>query len=839
VKYKLLIPIAIAFFIAITTPFTSAFVEQGLISYWKFDDAPGTTALDSVSNNTIILATNNSVIGKIGRAFNNTGVNGGQSIYNISITGNQSRSIQAWTYLNNWPGSGMIAGYGKFSLYNLSFLAARVSGFNQFGFWNYANDLWIGNSTNLYYTGQWYHLIVTFNGTTYSLYVNGVLIESKVYSSLNTPASPFRLCYSDSVSITDAALDEVALWDRQLTSSEVTTLYNSGAGYNMSAPKKVTLTAKDFYTNTTITNFSISIINNQDAANYSTTNGTIYFTTENTTTNITIYDAKNNYGNYFNQTQVSMTLTTNISLYPYQAEIKFNNSEKISNSNTTSGTYYLDGKLMSTTNYTTAGTYALGFNSTNHYNETQTVSIPALFNGTLTIYNLTSEIINIMVRDANNSNNLTNITGYITNNNGWTETFSSGNSNLSTIKAIPGNYTIFASVPNYSISFSNYQNTSISTPLTTTQINFSLYPANTLYIYILDETTGLKITGINMTIILTNNVSDNYYYTTTGEKYITGLSDSDYIIKIQGGNYSLKAYTITVANSSLSFLYAYLSLNYQYFLLNIQDIYSSNSLVGATVSMYRMVNASWSLIDTRTSDITGRVQLSYIPLAQYKFIVIYPEYDTKLFYLDPVIFTTYDVKMQPSTVYSGASDYQGISIFFNPKEFYTNKTNNFTWDIISANGILTGYNLTIAWPGNYSTRSGNNANGEEFNINFNITSASANNPYLNLTYCYDTTISTTKCFSEQYFITITYSNTSMLSNNDNTYGLGLIERVSIGVFITIIVAGFISMVAGIASGAVIGLLALGYFSYIGFIPLWLILPSILVTLFLLFRRGGE
>ena len=91
-----------------------------------------------------------------------------------------------------------------------------------------------GTNYDIIYAGlvpnDWNHFVMTLSGTEFTLYHNGVMVNSIVstgsftsttealsigYTPFNSP--DFRL---------DGKLDDVALWSKSLSSSEVTTLYN-------------------------------------------------------------------------------------------------------------------------------------------------------------------------------------------------------------------------------------------------------------------------------------------------------------------------------------------------------------------------------------------------------------------------------------------------------------------------------------------------------------------------------------------------------------------------------------------------------------------------------------
>jgi hypothetical protein len=85
--------------------------------------------------------------------------------------------------------------------------------------------------------GTWYYIVIVWNAGTKTIYVNGVQDATQSYSgSVNSSASPYfniGSCYNNTAAPIAGDLDEVGIWNRALTQSEITTLYNGGAGQTM------------------------------------------------------------------------------------------------------------------------------------------------------------------------------------------------------------------------------------------------------------------------------------------------------------------------------------------------------------------------------------------------------------------------------------------------------------------------------------------------------------------------------------------------------------------------------------------------------------------------------
>ena len=97
----------------------------------------------------------------------------------------------------------------------------------------------------------WYHVAVTFNAGSVAFYVNGVqqgTTQSAVVSSLNQSDtnSFFAGAYSTNGGTTanaaffDGKMDEVGIWSRARSATEVSQLYNGGAGRSYQFTPEVT-----------------------------------------------------------------------------------------------------------------------------------------------------------------------------------------------------------------------------------------------------------------------------------------------------------------------------------------------------------------------------------------------------------------------------------------------------------------------------------------------------------------------------------------------------------------------------------------------------------------------
>jgi len=107
----------------------------------------------------------------------------------------------------------------------------------------------------------WHHIVSSFDGNNIKLYYDGVLQQNTVISNppINTPSCMAYLTYSGHTSCSigggnylNGDIDELGIWNRALTQSEVTKLYNNGAGL----PYSSIVNPINLIVNTPIDNFN-------------------------------------------------------------------------------------------------------------------------------------------------------------------------------------------------------------------------------------------------------------------------------------------------------------------------------------------------------------------------------------------------------------------------------------------------------------------------------------------------------------------------------------------------------------------------------------------------------
>ncbi len=209
----------------------------GLVSYWKLDDGSGIIASDSVGSNdgTLIngpIWTSGIVSGAL--SFDRT--DDYVRLPDVFPSGNSPRTIEAWFKLDGLGGAytmQTIAGWGTLSTGRMSYLDVyeNINGVGSHGifFFGARSDYDLRGTSELS-ADTWYHAVVTYDGSSLKLYLNGNLENSKNVN-LKTGNDFSSIGKTQQTSVLDGfngTIDEVAIYNRALTTEEIQQHYQNG-----------------------------------------------------------------------------------------------------------------------------------------------------------------------------------------------------------------------------------------------------------------------------------------------------------------------------------------------------------------------------------------------------------------------------------------------------------------------------------------------------------------------------------------------------------------------------------------------------------------------------------
>ncbi|MCD6229663.1 MAG: DUF2341 domain-containing protein, partial [Candidatus Diapherotrites archaeon] len=184
--------------------------ETGLVGSWHFDEGSGTIAHDSSGNSNAgtLQGDTHYVDGRYDQALSFDGSGDYvQTVSNMGISGSNPRTISAWVKSNDVIPMTMAVGLGSGAT-SASFAIGISNGKSYFvGFYN---DL----AGVLPITTDWTHLAVSYDGTTVTIYVNGVFDVSSVKTLSTTEAVGLIGNRPGAINYFNGQIDEVHIYNR-------------------------------------------------------------------------------------------------------------------------------------------------------------------------------------------------------------------------------------------------------------------------------------------------------------------------------------------------------------------------------------------------------------------------------------------------------------------------------------------------------------------------------------------------------------------------------------------------------------------------------------------------
>lgn len=90
------------------------------------------------------------------------------------------------------------------------------------------------NHTFNYFDNEWHHVVATYNGTSFALYVDGIKVGIATDSLTSIGTHPAHIgAYTGYQSGFTGLIDEVSIWKSALANSQVQSIYNAGQSQNL------------------------------------------------------------------------------------------------------------------------------------------------------------------------------------------------------------------------------------------------------------------------------------------------------------------------------------------------------------------------------------------------------------------------------------------------------------------------------------------------------------------------------------------------------------------------------------------------------------------------------
>jgi hypothetical protein len=225
---------------------SSSTLVTGLLSYYQLEDATEYF----VGGGTYDLTNGGSTpfnSGKVSKAADGGSSNSAKLLYADSNAGGDltyaqsvtAWSVSLWVKLNSSQSGGTIwrTNVNNGSSRRRTFALILQSSVLKFELYDGSLDLYSTGQTLS--TGTWYHVVTTYDGSTIKMYVNNsnVLTQNRSTSYAPDTTNGFGILADResgaNYDYLNGMVDELGLWSKVLSATEISDLYNGGSGQTM------------------------------------------------------------------------------------------------------------------------------------------------------------------------------------------------------------------------------------------------------------------------------------------------------------------------------------------------------------------------------------------------------------------------------------------------------------------------------------------------------------------------------------------------------------------------------------------------------------------------------
>jgi alpha-L-fucosidase len=214
-----------------STPTPGGVPANGLVAYYPFNGNAGDSSGNG--NNGTANGGASYVTGKVGQAISLDGVNGYVSVNDSSTLEMTNFTVAMWVNLTNLPSTNQYFALAVKTVSDMNENYELLVGYPNPGSvhfpfkWTDGTRVTDSSGTQLT-AGVWTHVVLTYDGTSAKVYIDGTLNTTKTYSK--TPAvNNGQLLIGNEAGMsryTKGKIDEVRIYNRALSQSEVTSVYN-------------------------------------------------------------------------------------------------------------------------------------------------------------------------------------------------------------------------------------------------------------------------------------------------------------------------------------------------------------------------------------------------------------------------------------------------------------------------------------------------------------------------------------------------------------------------------------------------------------------------------------
>lgn len=223
--------------VTVDTSYRALVMSDSPAAYWRLGESSGTTAVDqmAVANGTygggVALGAAGALVSDADTAAGFDGLSGRVSAPAVAaLDPTTALTIEAWINPDTTRGTTWIVNKG------IMYYLYVVDGTINFGAFT---DNWKAVITPLVSTGSWQHFVGTYDGTTFVLYRDGVVVGQTLSAGpiLASTTPLFIGAYDATTQYFDGSIDEVAVYTRALSAAQVLAHFQRG---NRDRPDLVT-----------------------------------------------------------------------------------------------------------------------------------------------------------------------------------------------------------------------------------------------------------------------------------------------------------------------------------------------------------------------------------------------------------------------------------------------------------------------------------------------------------------------------------------------------------------------------------------------------------------------
>jgi len=212
-----------------------------MVSYYKFDESSGDAIDAHGSNDGTVNGATQGASGKINDAYSFDGVNDSVATSitasNINNPTDTQATISLWFYSSDIGATKRIFSSGSDTSGQRGMAFFTQSGFVR-GSSKTADHTYTASDISGLSSSTWYHLVVVVDDSSgvqkMKTYLNGAEQSDVSPAGVTNGTAGKELIIANRITSPSAtwagSIDEIGVWDRALTATEVSDLYNSGSG---------------------------------------------------------------------------------------------------------------------------------------------------------------------------------------------------------------------------------------------------------------------------------------------------------------------------------------------------------------------------------------------------------------------------------------------------------------------------------------------------------------------------------------------------------------------------------------------------------------------------------